>query len=176
MVQEFEKEITPAIEQSAGGTSSAPLTGVDVLEIHPEKRVMISHHTGETGQTYADSRIVLPMRMTAKIVIPNGGANSNVSAHLKHLMNPSYSDSSGTLPMFAVSSFYTKCYNMAVVSSRESNTNERRNLRVLEVTFEECFDYEEANKDSQKTPSPANTDDAASGKQALATAGGGAEK
>lgn len=154
MLQQFFEQQVPSVRiyrEKNGQAQVDKIPGIDVLEVVPETSARIAKHAGESGKVFADTRVVMPARYRARILIPEQSTPTDVLPAINNLLNASFKS-----PVkFAVTSFYTRCYDMMVVSSRNRDTNDQTNLREQEVMFEECLKIE-----SVSTENAESSDDA----------------
>lgn len=134
MVQQYFTQQVPSVRlYDEEKNLSTSIDHIDVLEVTPETNSRIAKHPGESGKVYADTRVIMPARYRAKIVVPEG--NINLSDGVKNLLDASFSQAQ----KYALTSLFSRCYNMMVVSSRCRDTTDMTNLRIQDVVFEECL-------------------------------------
>lgn len=142
-------ELSPKIRFTAIGEQEyKSVEGIDILEVTEETSARIAKHAGESSQVYADTRVRQPARYRAQIVVRADNHDIRATSAFAEdgftlLMTPELRnllDASAPEPaVYAVTSLFTTCYNMMVVSSRRRDTNDTRGLRIQDVVFEECI-------------------------------------
>lgn len=153
MVFEFTTEQKPSIKQfvlslsdeegvRTTATNKEISGSFDIVEITPETNATISKHPGEDGRVFADTRIRNPARYRAVLAFPDTGVDM-VSDAVRNLLDAS----AEKMCFYTVTSYFSRCYNMVVVSSSNHDTVEMQGLRLQTVVFEEVIPYDD---DTQK--------------------------
>ena len=106
-----------------------------------ESSAKIATHPGENGTVYSDTRIRMPARYRAQIVVPETTQTAGMSDAVLNLLDASHK----VMCRYTLTSFFTIGYNFVVVGSHAADTTEMTNLRIQDVVFEECLEIDDAN-------------------------------
>lgn len=135
---------------------SPAIDGVDILSVNYESSAKLATHPGEDGTVYSDTRVRMPARYRAQIVVPETTNQAiGKSDAVMNLLDASWN----VMCRYTLTSFFTTGYNFVVISSHTSDTTEMTNLRIQEVVFEECLEHDK--EKFSVTSSPASASDTA---------------